>query len=289
SFGKLSSGAEEATTSVKNLVGALGLMKGISAGISLITGSVDNAISRFDTLNNSSLVFANMGFSSKETQSAMDDLTKSVTGLPTPLDEAVKGMQMVATTTNGDLGKAEKVFSAINNSVLGFGRSTAEVNNAVLQLSQGFQSGKIDGMTWASMMNSQMGTALDAMAKKMGITKDELRSGLSDGSISVGQFQDALIELNEQGGGGLESLDKIARDATGGIATSVANMKTAVTTGLTSIFEAFDELSTQLTGMTIGENISAFGEAIKGALTKMAPFLAMTMRWINDTGAFENV
>src|SRR5699024_12033173 len=121
SFSKLSSGAEKATTSVKNLVGALGLMKGISAGISLITGSVDNAISRFDTLNNSSLVFANMGFSSKETQSAMDALTESVTGLPTPLDEAVKGMQLIATTTDGDLGKAEKVFSAINNSVLGFG------------------------------------------------------------------------------------------------------------------------------------------------------------------------
>lgn len=288
-FSKLSSGAEKATSSVKSLVGALGLMKAVSAGINLITGSVDSAISRFDTLNNSSLVFSNMGFSSKDTKAAMDSLNKSISGLPTPLDEAVQGMQLMATTTNGDIAKAEKVFSAVNNAVLGFGGSTADVNNAVLQLSQGFQNGKIDGMTWMSMMNSQMGPTLQAMATQMGITTDELKSGLSEGSISVEQFQEALIDLNENGGGGLESLSTIARDATGGISTSVANMKTAVTRGLANMIETFDELSTQITGLTIGENISAFGSAIEGALTKMAPFIAMVARWIDYTGAFENI
>lgn len=266
SFDKVKGSADKATASVKSLVGALGLMKLVSAGINLISGSIDGAVKRFDTLSNSSKVFKNMGFEAKDTQKAMDDLNDSITGLPTPLDEAVSGVQMLATTTNGDLSKAQQVFSAINDAILGFGGNTADVNNAVLQLSQAFQSGKIDGMTWISMMNSQMGPTLNAMAKQMGITTDELKSGLSEGSISVAEFQDALIELDKEGGGGLESLQQIAQDATGGIQTSFQNMRTAVSRALEYVIGKFNELSVLITGNTIAGNIQELGNKLEGTI-----------------------
>lgn len=249
---------------------AIGAVAGVAQalatkGIDLITKSIGDAVSRVDTLNNANRVFQNMGFSAIDTAKTMDELKKSILGLPTPLNEAVKAVQLIASST-GDIGRSQKIFTSLNNAILGFGGTADMVTNSTIQLSQAFSNGKIDAQTWLSLMNSGLGPALSAIAKKMGITTGALKEGLSDGTYSVKQFQDALIEMNEKGGGGMASFAQIAKDSTKGIATGMANAQTAITRGVAAIIEA---IGTE----KISGAISKIGEAFEYVLKQVGTFI----------------
>lgn len=272
SIGSLSRSGERASLSIGKIATSIGLVKVAGKAFDLLKSSVGSSIKRFDTLNNSTRVFQNMGFSASETKRTMDTLKSSLQGLPTPLDSAVKSVQLLSSST-GDLGKSEEIFSALNNGILGFGGSTAQVENAVMQLSQAFSNGKVDAETWNSMIDSGLGPALAALAKDMGKTTGELKAGLSDGTISVSEFQNRLIKLNKEGGGGLQSLEKISKDAMGGIGTGFANMKTAIVRGVANVISKLDEMTKALTGRSIGENITV----ISTMIDKLFTFLVSSM------------
>ena len=260
------------TGTFKSVASGMGLVAVAGKAFDVIKSSVSSAVSRIDTLNNSNRTFANMNFSANQTKSAMNGLQASIKGLPTSLDSAVKGVQMIAAST-GNLGKSQKVWSALNDAIIGFGGSTADVSNATIQLSQAFANGKIDGMTWMCMMNSNMGPVLNAIAKQLGMTTGELKDGLSSGKISTKEFMDALINLDKNGGGGLKSLHQIAMDSTSGIGTAMENMKTAITRGVGKAILAFSNFSEQVTGMSIADIITNIGNVAEQSFNKIGPAL----------------
>lgn len=247
-----------------------GAIAGITSAVTTkalttVTRSVGDAIKRVDTLNNSTRVFANMGFSAEEADHMMQNLNESITGLPTSLDSAISNVQLLAGAT-GDLDKSQQIFEALNNGILGFGGSAEMVDNAMIQLSQSFSNGRVDAQTWNSMINSGLGPSLNALAKEMGITTGELKSGLSEGSISVEEFQDSLIKLNKEGGGGMASLQDIVKDSTAGIGTGVANMQTAVSRGLANIIDAIGQEN-------ISNAIGAIGKGFETVLGAIVPVI----------------
>lgn len=261
--------AVSAVGRVGKMAAAVTVFKAVNSAVGMVTGSIGSAISRIDTLNNSQRVFENMGFSAQESSAMMENLQKSIQGLPTGLDSAVQGVQLLAAST-GDIGKSQELFAALNDGILGFGGSTEMVQNALVQLSQAFSNGKVDAETWNSMIDSGMGPALNALAKQMGLTTGELKKGLSDGSVSVETFQNALIDLDKNGGGGLKSLQQIAKDSTSGISTGLANMQTAITRGVAEVIKAFDGLLVDLTGMGISDWIADIGSKFETGLKDIA-------------------
>lgn len=257
------------TVAMGSFIGAIGATA-VGKAFSLITNNVQGAITRIDTLTNATRNFQNMGVKTSVVNTQMNNLKNAINGLPTSLDSAVSGVQLLTSSLNGNMPQSVSVFKALNDGILGFGGTTEQVANSITQLSQAFSNGKIDAETWNSMIDSGLGPTLNAMAKQMGITTGALKSGLSDGSISVSQFNDALVNLDKNGGGGIASLSKIAQDSTSGIVTSIANAKTAVTRGVADMITAVNngikllDITTPLGKITgIGSIISQLGTVVE--------------------------
>lgn len=268
------------TVAMGSFIGAIGATV-VGKAFSLITNNVQGAITRIDTLTNATRNFQNMGVKTSVVNTQMNNLKNAINGLPTSLDSAVSGVQLLTSSLNGNMSQSVSVFKALNDGILGFGGTTEQVTNSITQLSQAFSNGKIDAETWNSMIDSGLGPTLNAMAKQMGITTGALKSGLSDGSISVSQFNDALVNLDKNGGGGIASLYKIAQDSTSGIGTSMANAKTAVTRGVADMITAVNngikslDITTPLGKITgIGSIISQLGTVVEqtfGAIGQAIP------------------
>lgn len=286
-LGKVTSGLGAMLGGIGKVVGKVGLGALLTIGnkaFNAVSSNVDSAIKRIDTLANSSRSFQNMGFDAEKTARAMKNISKAIEGLPTALDDSVSNVQLLAAST-GDLDLSVDVYKALNDAILGFGGDANMANNAIVQLSQSFSNGKVDAQTWNSMINSGLGPTLNALAKQMGITTGELKNGLSEGKISVKDFQEGLIKLDKEGGGGLKSLEQIAKDSTKGISTSLANAKTAMVRGTAELIKSVDEMLKNMNLPTISEFITNAGTNMENFMKKVAavlPEIAKNFAWVGD-------
>lgn len=283
----------------KELLG--GIVQGMGFGVvatatqkamSTIRGSIDGAIKRVDTLANATRNFNNTGFSTDESKKAMEQLNKAIDGLPTAMDSAIQSVQMLA-SSNNDLNGSVDIYKALNDSVLGFGGSAENVDSVVRMFSKSLGSGKLQAETWNAMIDGGMAPALKAIAKTMGITSQQLQDGLSNGSIKVSDFTKKLIELDQNGGGGLASLGKIAQDALGGIDTSMSRIKTAVTRGLANTITEIDASLSRNGFKSIAEYLTIAMEKVTVAFKKfnasvaqvldfLAPKIKTAIKWIDE-------
>src|SRR5690625_2772034 len=116
------------------------------------------------------------------------------------------------------------------------------------------QTGKIDMDTW-NTLSETMDVGLVKIAESFGFAgrsaKDDLYSALQDGTITLDQFNDALIEV----GTGTGIMAKLAKENSLGLATSLTNLRTAVSRNLANVIEAFNDLTREVTGKEIAEHI----------------------------------
>ena len=256
----------------KGFVAGSLITKGLSTAFNMVSSSAGAAVKRIDTMNNFPKVMKNFGVSSDEAKKSIDRIDQSVRGLPTSLDSAVAGVQNIFMATK-NLPEAENMFKAINDSAMVFAEgSTEAVNRFIYSYKQAMSSGKANAQDFNSM-NDAIPGLMDKVASSMGITWSELKSGLSSGKISMDQFNTALKKLDTEGGAGMQSLEKAAKDATGGIQTAITNMKTAITRGLGNAFLALDE-ALQKSGLgSINEIISKIGDGFEKVLKSIVPLI----------------
>lgn len=248
-------------------VGYSSLYRLVSSAQNAMGDAFSKGVQRYDTINVAkrtlSTVVGDVDDSTTKIQKMIDNLDESILGLPTTLDDALSHVTRF-TSINHDLDRSQKLFSAINDSILTFGGDSEGVNNAVTQYSQ-IMGSKMDARTLRSMEDAGMTPALTAIAKKFNMSFAEFREAFTgpNPTISLQQFEDALIELDEKGGGGLNSLATMVKSSVATIGNAFDLIHKRFSKAEEKWLGALDEVSTELTGATIYGNIYKLSQKVE--------------------------
>lgn len=270
--------SSKASSNVKDFAISLGLVKIASVAFNTLRKSLDSAISRFDTLNQFPKVLQALGVSAEDADKAMNDLSDGIDGLPTKLDDIASTAQRMYTSFN-DMDKATESAIALNNAMLGSGSSAEDAQRGTEQYIQVLQKGKFEMEEWKTLQET-MDVGLVKIAESFGYTgrsaKNDLYNALKEGFITMDQFNEKLIEV----GTGTGAMAELAKVNSLGLATSMKNLGTAVARNVTNIIKKFDDMSKEVTGKNIAENIdglkdvvNAAFEAIGKAIESATPFV----------------
>lgn len=267
-------------------VGYSSLYRLVSGAQNTIGNAVSEGVSRYDTINVAkrtlATVTSDVEDNTTKIQTMIDNLDKSIEGLPTTLNDALSHVTRF-TSINHDLDRSQKLFSAINDAIISFGGSSENVNNAVTQYSQ-IMGSKMDARTLRSLEDANMTPVLTAVAKKFNMTFSEFRNAFtgSNPTISLQQFEDALIELDEKGGGGLGSLAQMAKTSASTITNAMELISTRSSKAFANVLGALDEVVTNVTGDSIYGHVYDLTEKILNLGDRGAEFIRGHQKEIGD-------
>lgn len=258
------------------------IAQGISTVTSGIMSQLDGAIKRVDTINAYPKLMKNFGVANDEAKASIERISESVQGLPTSLDDAVGGVQDLFLVTK-DLKQAEDIFTSINDAAMIFANGSSDATNRfIYAYKQAMSAGKVSAQDF-NQMNEAIPGVMDKVAEVMGITFAEMKQGLSDGSISVDEFNKALNTLDKEGVGDMNALRDGVFDATGGIQTTIERLQSAIQRGWASIIETIGQDNIENIINTLGKAIETVMKAIGGVINFVVqnkwiwPFLAAAL------------
>lgn len=224
-------GLSAGTVALGQLLGSLA-----TRAVDTVMGSLNAGIARADTLNAFPQVLANIGIASEDTDAALEKLVDGIDGLPTTLDSAAAAVQRF-TLQNNDVGRSTDMFLALNAAMLGGGASAERQASALEQVSQAYSKGKPDMLEWKAMQEA-MGPALQMVAQSWGMSVNDMGEALRSGSISMDDFMDTLMELQDEGVGDFASLEEQAAVSSQNIGTAMSNMSARIAASWTAVINA---------------------------------------------------
>lgn len=253
------------------------------------------------TLNNKIKSFSKSG---EEIEENFDRIERIATTTRTPILDVVSGFQRLQ-MTNATLGKSfgdtERMLVTINKGLAVSGATTAEASSAMLQLSQAYASGRLQGdefralsetfplfmMTMASSMGITIGE-LKALGSEGLITRDIMEKTLTSMATTVDQkFSDMNITIGQSStllyNGLVTTLRSINQETKifDIIASGIANIAMAINSEafqstMISTFNFLKENLPIITGVIVGgvtPAVIALGLAIGKATLALSPFL----------------
>ena len=291
--GKFSSGLSAKAGAVMGLVSSV-----TSKAFDAISNSLGSAIGRVDTMSNFPKVMKNLGYSSDDASASIKKMSASIDGLPTSLP-ALTGMVQQLAPLCGGLDEATNIGIAFNDMCLASGASTADVSRAMQQYSQILSKGIPDMQDWKTLqevMPGQLNQVAKALIGPTANSKD-LYNALKDGSITMGDFNNAVMKLDKEGVDGFASFAQQAKDATQGIGTALDNIPNRISKALQKVIDAIG--ATNISGAinkfsssfsVIGDVAAAGIERVKGVIENIVGsvkrFIGMIQRLDGAFGTF---
>lgn len=250
-------------TVLKGVIANL-VTNGIQRLTSAITGQLGAAISRVDTINAYKRTMENLGYATEDVSRTTEELKNGIEGLPTTLP-SIMSMQKQYAALSGNLDEATKLTLALNNATLAGGQGQEVANSAMEQWYQIIAKGKPDLQSWRIILQAMPAQLNQVAEATLGTGKksQDLFEAWKAGTVTTDQVKQALIKLNDEGSGSLASFKQQAQDSTGGIETSMTNLKTAIANALAGIIESIGQA-----------NIAGFFNSLKPVIKDVGNTLA---------------
>lgn len=268
--GAVSRGASQSSSLLQNVFGTtLGVALGnaVTGAFDMFMGSIDRGIARLDTINSFQRVMVSLGEAPEDAAAAIDDMKAALDGLPTATNDMAAWVQQIR-AAGEPLDRATDLGIAMNNALLAGGGSAADVANAMDAYNTILARGVPDLMHWRSLVTTSP-AAIDQLAKSLlgaEAGQMDLYDALQDGTISMDEFNDAVIRLNEEGVEGMGSFEEQARAATGGIGTALQNVQNRLANAWAIILDAIG--AERISGL-----IDDISSHFKDLPTALAPFI----------------
>ena len=286
----MSNSASAGETSGARIGAAFGAVAGVVQSLTTkafdaLTASIGGGIKRFDTLQNYPKIMQNLGYSAEESAASIKTLANNAQGLPTALDDLASTTKALTPFTR-NLTEATTMASALNDAFLAAGASTADTSRGLQQYTQMLAKGKVDMGAWNTLQET-MGSSLQQVAKKLGITSGntvELYDKLKEGEISFQQFGDAIMELDKTGLEGFNNFRDQAFDATGGVQTSIDNLKNAFNRFWANLIDTVGAENIQRVLGAIGKSVENMGKIIGNVLKVAMPYIEKFFNFLIDNG-----
>lgn len=148
-------------------------------GTVAMTGAMEGTVQRYDIMKKFPLIMSNVFgettkvkwgkeivSSAEASKKAIDELEKSVIGLPTGLDEIVESAQEIIPLV-GDIEKGTRLTIATNNALIASGSDSQSQNYARRQIKDLLSKGKLRSQEWESLFTG-LGASLGPIAEQLG-------------------------------------------------------------------------------------------------------------------------
>ncbi|MDD6997134.1 MAG: tape measure protein [Collinsella sp.] len=269
------SGADSGAKWTAGFSGKMGAIIGVasnlaSRGFDAIAASMGNAVARADTMRNFPKVMKNLGYSAGDANESIKRMSNAIDGMPTSLPALTSMVQQLAPLAGG-LDKATSLGIAFNDMCLASGASTADVSRAMQQYSQILAKGKPELQDWRTLQEVMPGQLNQVAKALLGPTKNsnDLYKALKKGSVSMGDFNKAVMDLDQKGTGAFASFRDQAKDATQGIGTAIENVRNRIAKAIQVIIESIgvENIAGAINGIT--STFVPAAEGIAGGITRV--------------------
>ena len=260
-FGSAASGTASLT---KSLLG----LSAVRKTVSLVTGSIDSALERMVTMTNFKRTMTAISGSADAANQSLEALKGVTKGTAYGLDVAASAVQNF-TTRGMSIDESTSEVAKWCDAVAFYGNGTNEALSTVTDaLGKMLSKGKVE-MEQQNRLTDNGINAAGIYAQATGRSVTAVLEDLQKGNISSKKFITTVSKAFTEGTNGVLNISGAAKSAGGTWATTISNMKAAVTRGVVSITEKTNSALQNAGFGTIQNGIKSFGEKMESVLGRV--------------------
>lgn len=265
STAKMSRGFNKSKLSVKNVLSAIGGLSVVRSVSGMVTGQLDSAFKRMDTMTNYNRTMTAITGSKEKTTASLNSIKNAVTGTAYGLDTAASAVQNF-TTRGMDIGNATSEVTKWLDAVSFYGEGTDEQLYTVTDaLGKMMSKGTVE-MEQLNRLNDVGINAVGMYAQATGRSSSVVQDALSKGQISSQQFITTVSNAFENGTNGVLDISGAAKSAATTWSATFDNMNAAITRGLQSLIDNVSEAVEIAFGKDLKTFIAEFGSTTERTL-----------------------